>query len=149
MHALHNGTTFLFAAILGAAGGRAGFSLPSTPTAPTSISRSVHVVKMIGDQKGFRFTPARLTIESGDAVKFVLISGAPHNVAFDAESIPAEAKERLAANMADDTGSLTGDLKTSPGDTFTVSFRNVKPGKYPYYCVPHRAVGMTGVIIVR
>ncbi|MFL5510360.1 MAG: plastocyanin/azurin family copper-binding protein [Gemmatimonadaceae bacterium] len=104
---------------------------------------------MIGDQKGFRFTPARLTIKSGDAVKFVLVSGAPHNVAFDAESIPAEAKERLAANMADDTGSLTGDLKTSPGDTFTVSFRNVKPGKYPYYCVPHRAVGMTGVIIVR
>src|SRR3954469_250701 len=148
MHALHNGTTFLFAAILGAAGGRAGFPLPSTPIAPTSISRSVHVVKMIGDAKGFRFAPARVTIKSGDAVKFVLISGAPHNVAFDAESIPAEAKEQLAANM-DDTGSLAGDLKTSPGDTFTVSFRNVKPGKYPYYCVPHRAVGMTGVIIVR
>jgi plastocyanin len=34
----------------------------------------------------------------------------------------------------------------SPGETFEVSFDQV--GTYPYYCVPHRALGMMGTIIV-
>ena len=35
---------------------------------------------------------------------------------------------------------------TQPDETFTVRFDT--PGTYPYYCMPHRALGMTGTIIV-
>src|SRR5262245_58345620 len=37
-------------------------------------------VKMIGDDKGYRFEPADLTIKTGDAVKFIMVTGGPHNV---------------------------------------------------------------------
>jgi|1185.fasta_scaffold06884_4 plastocyanin len=149
MYALNNRGSFLFALILGLAGGRAGVPLPSNSVAPAPVPRTTHVVRMLGDEKGFRFSPAHLAIGSGDAVKFVVTSGAPHNVVFDTESIPADMREQLDANMGDKTSSLTGDLKANVGDTFTVSFAKIKPGKYPYYCTPHRAVGMTGVITVR
>jgi plastocyanin len=35
---------------------------------------------------------------------------------------------------------------TRPDETFSVRFD--APGTYPYYCMPHRALGMTGAIIV-
>ena len=37
---------------------------------------------MIGDAKGYRFEPADITIKQGDAIKFIMVSGGPHNVAF-------------------------------------------------------------------
>ena len=47
-------------------------------------------VKMIGDDKGYRFEPADITIKAGDAIKFVMVTGGPHNVAFDPATIPAD-----------------------------------------------------------
>src|SRR5665213_925199 len=39
-------------------------------------------IKMIGDATGYKFDPANVTIKKGDAVKFIMTSGGPHNVAF-------------------------------------------------------------------
>ena len=54
---------------------------------------------MIGDDKGYRFEPADVTIKSGDAVKFVMVAGGPHSVSFDPSTIPADSKAQLDANM--------------------------------------------------
>ncbi len=35
---------------------------------------------------------------------------------------------------------------SSPGETFEVTF--LETGTYPYFCVPHRSIGMVGTIIV-
>ena len=43
---------------------------------------ATHEIKMIGDQTGYKFEPANTTIKQGDAVKFIMVSGGPHNVAF-------------------------------------------------------------------
>ena len=58
-----------------------------------------HEVKMVGDDKGYRFEPAELTIKAGDKVTFTMVTGGPHNVAFDPDSIPAAGKAQLDANM--------------------------------------------------
>src|SRR6478736_8205842 len=43
---------------------------------------ATHEVKMIGDATGYKFDPANITVKQGDAVKFVMVSGGPHNVTF-------------------------------------------------------------------
>src|SRR5262245_11356534 len=54
-------------------------------------------IKMVGDDKGYRFEPADVKIKVGDAVKFVVVSMQPHNIAFS--EVPAESKAQLQANL--------------------------------------------------
>lgn len=118
--------------------------------APAPITGTTKTVNMVGDAKGYRFEPANFTIKQGDGVKFVVVSGGPHNVAFDPATIPADAKAQLDANMGTDKmGELSSNLKMNPGESVTVSFGNIKPGQYPYHCTPHLALGMKGVITVQ
>ena len=118
--------------------------------APAPITGTTHEVKMVGDAKGYRFEPANFTVKQGDGVKFVVVTGGPHNVAFDPATIPTDARAQLDANMGTDKmGELSSNLKMNPGDAVTVSFGNIKPGQYPYHCTPHLALGMKGVITVQ
>ena len=114
------------------------------------ITGATHEVKMIGDAKGYRFEPANITVKAGDGIKFTVVSGGPHNVAFDAATIPPESKSQLDANMGSDKqGELSSAFKTNPGESVTISFANIKPGKYPFHCTPHLALGMKGEITVQ
>ncbi|HXN75240.1 MAG TPA: plastocyanin/azurin family copper-binding protein, partial [Gemmatimonadaceae bacterium] len=125
----------------------------STTTAATGgavtmapITGTTKTVNMVGDAKGYRFEPANFTIKQGDGVKFVVVSGGPHNVAFDPATIPSDLKSQLDANMGTDKmGELSSNMKMNPGESVTVSFGKIKPGQYPFHCVPHLALNMKGV----
>jgi plastocyanin len=129
-----------------------------TATTPTTggavalapITGATKTVNMVGDAKGYRFEPANITIKQGDGIKFVVASGGPHNVAFDPATIPADVKGQLDANMGTDKmGELSSNMKMNAGESVTVSFANIKPGQYPFHCVPHLALNMKGVITVQ
>jgi plastocyanin len=132
-------------------------STSSTTPAPAGgavamapITGTTKTVNMVGDAKGYRFEPANFTIKEGDGVKFVVVSMGPHNVAFDPATIPADVRGQLDANMGTDKmGELSSNMKMNPGDAITVSFAKIKPGQYPYHCVPHLALNMKGVITVQ
>lgn len=114
------------------------------------VTGTTHTVNMVGDAKGYRFEPANVTVKQGDAIKFVVVSGGPHNVAFDPATIPPDVKPQLDANMGTDKmGELSSNMKMNPGDAVTVSFGKIKPGQYPFHCVPHLALNMKGVITVQ
>jgi plastocyanin len=114
------------------------------------ITGKTQTVNMVGDAKGFRFEPANVSIKQGDGIKFVVVSGGPHNVAFDAATIPPDMKSQLDANMGTDKmAELSSNMKMNPGESVTVSFGNIKPGQYPFHCVPHLALNMKGVITVK
>lgn len=106
-------------------------------------------VKMLGDAQGYRFEPKDLTIKAGDAVKFVMVSGGPHDVTFWADSIPTAAVAQLTANMQNSTAPLTAPMTINPNDSYTVSFAGVPAGLYKYYCTPHLAMGMVAMITVQ
>ena len=123
---------------------------PATAPTMAPITGTTHEVKMVGDAKGYRFEPTNITIKSGDGIKFMTVSGGPHNVAFDPATIPADSKAQLDANMGTDKmGELSSALKTNPGESVTISFGNIKPGKYPFHCTPHLALAMKGEITVQ
>ena len=113
------------------------------------ITGTTHEVKMIGDAQGYRFEPANITVKAGDGVKFTTVNGGPHNVAFDPATVPADVQAQLDANISEKMGQLSSALKTNAGESVTVSFANIKLGKYPIICTPHLALGMKGEITVQ
>ncbi|HEV2644582.1 MAG TPA: plastocyanin/azurin family copper-binding protein [Candidatus Elarobacter sp.] len=117
--------------------------------AAAPITGTTHEVKMIGDEKGYRFEPASITIKEGDAIKYVNVTGGPHNVAFDPALVPADVKAQLSANMPEQQGELSGKLLVAPNDSYTVSFGKIKPGTYEAHCTPHLAMNMKQSITVQ
>src|SRR5437762_11847258 len=133
--------------------GGAASTTPGTTggaVAMAPITGTTKTVNMVGDAKGYRFEPANITVKQGDGIKFVVLSGGPHNVAFDPATIPADVRPQLDANMGTDKmGELSSALKTNNGESVTISFAKIKPGQYPFQCTPHLALNMKGVITVQ
>jgi plastocyanin len=126
-----------------------GAAAPAGAVAPIPATGDTVTVKMVGDDKGYRFEPAAITIKSGQPVKFVMVSGGPHNVAFDPTTVPADSKDQLNANMVGQMSELSSPLLMNPNEAYVVSFGGVKPGTYPFHCTPHLAMGMKGTITVQ
>jgi plastocyanin len=162
------------AAVLGACGGEkqpvadstATTNTATTPATPSAdagtpaagaagavaaapATGTTHEVKMIGDAKGYRFEPADFTIKQGDAVKFIMVSGGPHNVAFLNLTDPTT-KAQLNANMpGQHMAEDSSPLLMNANETYTISFAKIPAGKYDYDCTPHAAMGMKGTITVQ
>jgi plastocyanin len=127
---------------------------PAAEAAPAAgamapITGTTHTVNMVGDGQGYRFEPAEITIKAGDGIKFVFVSGGPHNVAFDPATLSAEAKTALLANMPEQAGELAGKMLLNANEDYTISFAGVPAGSYDYFCTPHLAMGMKGKITVQ
>jgi plastocyanin len=122
---------------------------PAGSASMAAITGTTHEVKMVGDAQGYRFEPANITVKAGDGIKFTMVSGGPHNVAFDPATIPDDVEAQLDANISEKMGTLSSAMKMNAGETITVSFANIKAGKYPYVCTPHVALGMKGEITVQ
>ena len=111
---------------------------------------TVHEVKMLVDDAGnYKFDPVNITVKQGDAVKWVMVSGGPHNVQFDEATVPAAAKAQLRANMPNMLTELGSPMMMNNGETYQISFANIPAGNYPYVCQPHIAMNMKGVVTVQ
>ena len=96
-----------------------------------------------------RFEPAEIEIAAGDSVVFVLVAGAPHNVAFDSAGLSVPAMARIRAAVHDSIAPFAGPLLLKEGERYAVSFAGVPAGRYAFYCMPHVSVPMRGVVVVR
>ena len=126
---------------------------PAAPAAGAAAAApatgTTHEVKMIGDASGYKFEPANITVKQGDAIKFINVSGGPHNVTFQ-NVADAAAKAQLDANMPGaKLGELSGPMVMAPNEGYTVSFAKVPAGKYDYICMPHAAMNMKGAVTVQ
>jgi plastocyanin len=112
---------------------------------------AVHEVWMLLTEGGdYVYQPAELTIRPGDRVRWVNVSGGPHNVAFYAARIPPGALEVLNAAMPERLGGqdLVGKLLMDDGATYEISFAGAPEGTYAYLCTPHEMMGMQATLIV-
>lgn len=76
----------------------------------------------------FAFSAPTITIDRGETVRWRNTTGSFHTVTPDGHQVFAERQTN------------------SQGQTFETRFDT--PGRYRYYCNPHRALGMTGEIVV-
>jgi plastocyanin len=124
----------------------------ATPSVAPSVDQAAAVVevKMTGNGTSqAAFVPNKLTIKKGATVRFINVSGGPHNVAFYADSVPKGAAEALKKGMPNAMGDLMGPFLTQPNEKYDVSFAGAPAGTYKGYCMPHVALGMTVAITVQ
>jgi plastocyanin len=96
------------------------------------------------------FEPNRITIAPGATVRFINVSGGPHNIAFWSDSIPRNARSALNDAMVRHMGALTSLMLATPNETYEVTFPAGAPkGVYKGYCQPHVKMGMTIAITLR
>ncbi len=88
-----------------------------------AASAATHLVQMVN----FAIEPNSLTIAAGDTVLWTNTTATFHNV------------------VSSNSVWVPPPTFTSPG---TFSFTFTSAGTYGYYCAPHHAFGMTGVIVV-
>lgn len=89
------------------------------------LTFSAQAKTVIVQIKGYRFVPSVVTIRVGDSIKWINNTKSEHNIVLDK--------------------TVAGWIH--PGDEMMIGFFTAH--KYIYYCTPHRAMGMTGRIIVK
>jgi plastocyanin len=127
---------------------------PPAPPAAGAMSAAatgpVVEVKMTGNgSTKAAYEPSSLTIAPGTTVRFIDVSGGPHNISFWQDSIPAGAAAALNANMKNTVDNLSGPFLTQPNESYDVSFANAPKGTYKGYCTPHVTLGMRITIKVQ
>jgi len=120
----------------------------AAPAAAPMATGATHDVNMEFDGKTYHFVPATLTIKTGDVINFHNVSGGPHNVAFWADSIPTGAAAVLGANMPNQMTPLSGTMLVEQDAVYTISFAGAPVGEYKFYCLPHLAMGMHGLLTI-
>lgn len=91
----------------------------------------LHAATVEVSMVNFAFEPKTATINVGDTVKWTNTVVVPHTTT-------------SGTGCAKDGKWDSGDM--TRGATFSFTFDT--PGEYPYYCIPHCNLGMTGTIIV-
>jgi plastocyanin len=119
------------------------------PATLSPITGTVHVVNMVGDAGGYRYEPASINAKAGDGVRFVMLSGGPHNVAFDPALIPARQKDQLWANLGENSMDGSSGMMITDGEEWVLSLGNLAAGTYPFVCTPHFGSDMKGQIIIK
>lgn len=115
---------------------------------PAPIVGSIIEVQLIGDARGYRFEPAQITARPGDAVKFVVMSGGPHEISFDLAAVPEASRQQLQFNMPNSTDGRS-PLLVAPQEAYTVSLGGLAPGSYPFVSTPRLPQGMKGEIRIQ
>lgn len=119
-------TTFLVAAgmMLAAAGG----------------ASAANTVK-VGMTNTLKFTPQTVTVHVGDTVVWHNGSALTHTVT----DVPKLASKQGDATLPKGAKPFNSGY-LNPGQSYSHTF--TVPGTYHYFCIPHEATGMVGVVIV-
>jgi plastocyanin len=114
------------------------------------IGQTVHIVRLEVDpaKEVYRFVPARVTARPGDVLRFRVSSGSPHNIAFEGDKLPPGAREALNSAMPARIGDLSGPVLEGAGAEYRFVVPALPPGRYPFFCTPHRAYDMRGELVV-
>lgn len=120
---------------------------PAAAPTPAAGTGTRHEVRMVMTGTTYGYEPAALTIKPGDTVVFRGVSGGFHNVQFWPDSVAAAAQGALDAVVPNRMG-LLGTNLIAEGDSLVFTFAGVPEGRYPYYCLPHQAMGMNGALTI-
>lgn len=117
----------------------------------TLAAQEVREIRIVGDAErdDYRFQPASVSARAGDVLLFKVVSGAPHNVVFEAEGLSRRSHDLLDAALPRRTADLTGPLLVREGTEYRVVVPPLPPGRYRFFCLPHRAYDERGEVVIR
>ncbi len=116
----------------------------------TAEAQRVHEIRVEAnsEKETYRFSPARVTARPGDVLRFRTVSGTPHSIVFEGANLSGPAREALNGAMPRRASDLSGPLLTPDGAEYRIVVPAIPPGRYEFFCLPHRAYDMRGVLEV-
>lgn len=98
-------------------------------------------VAMVTEGGDYYFDPIGLFVEPGETITFVNEAGAHSSTAY-AETLDAASVTRIP----DGAEPWNSGILSEEGASFEHTFETT--GTYDYFCIPHKALGMVGRIVV-
>jgi len=116
----------------------------------TGHAQRVHEITLEtnANQDVYRFSPANVRARPGDVLLFRTVSGSPHNIVFEAAGLSAPGHEALNGAMSRRSGDLSGPLLSPNGAEYRIVVPAIAPGRYQFFCLPHRAYDERGILQV-
>jgi plastocyanin len=117
----------------------------------TGQAQRVHEIRVEANaaRDVYRFAPASVTARPGDVLLFRTVSGTPHSIVFESAGLSAPAHEALNGAMGRRAGDLSSPLLSPDGAEYRIVVPAIGPGRYQFFCLPHRAYDMRGTLNVR
>ena len=111
-------------------------------------AQKVHEIRLEAnpEKEIFRFSPARVTARPGDVLLFRAVTGTPHSIVFEGGRLSGSAREALNGALSRRSGDLSSPLLTPNGAEYRIVVPVLSPGRYEFFCLPHRAYDMRGVL---
>jgi plastocyanin len=111
-------------------------------------AQKVHEIRLDANPEKdiFRFSPARVAARPGDVLLFRAVSGTPHSIVFEGGKLSGPAHEALNGALTRRSGDLSSPLLTPNGAEYRIVVPALSPGRYEFFCLPHRAYDMRGVL---
>ena len=116
----------------------------------TAHAQRTHVIQMDGsaEQEEYSFAPATINAKAGDVLVFRVAGGGNHGVSFES-GMPAAAKAALNSAMPERVGDLRSPLLARGAEYRIVIPANMPPGRYRFFCLPHRAYDEVGYLVIQ
>jgi len=126
-----------------------GLTLLALVTTRAEAQR-VHEVRLEAnpEKEIYRFVPANVSARPGDVLLFKTVSGTPHSIVFEAAGLSGPAHEALNGAMNRRAGDLSSPLLSPNGAEYRLVVPALNPGRYEFFCLPHRAYDMRGTLLV-
>ena len=108
------------------------------PAAEDATGQDSATVQVGAGSQGVAFNPAALVVSPGTEVTFEWTgAGGAHNVVTDVDESAVPVDFELNSGSAQSGGDVT----------YSMTFD--EPGVGPYVCIPHKAIGMIGAVVVQ
>lgn len=106
---------------------------------------------------GNRFAPGEVAVHPGDSLAFVNVGGGLHNIAFREDVLTPEQHRLLDGTMPNreefrangGEAPLASPILVDRDEVYGFRIpKGLPAGRYEFFCAPHAAAGMKGVLVV-
>ncbi len=114
-------------------------------------AQQTHEIRLerTGDGTGYRFRPAEIRVAQGDVVEFVVASGGPYVIEFEAADLRPGDRAALDAAIGNPSGELRSPVLRTPGSRFRLVIPPLSKGTYRFRALTHLAYRMAGRLVLR
>ena len=113
-------------------------------------AQRVHEVRLeaVPVREIYRIVPSVVSARSGDVLLFRASRGTPHSIVFEAAGLSGPAHEALNGAMSRRSADLSSPLLTTDGAEYRMVVPALPPGRYSFFCLPHRAYDERGALVI-
>jgi plastocyanin len=113
-------------------------------------AQKVHEIRVDANPEKdvYRFSPERVSARAGDVLLFRAETGTPHSIVFERAGLSGSAHEALNGALSRRSADLSSPLLSPDGAEYRMTVPALAPGNYAFFCLPHRAYDMRGILVV-